>query len=56
MEKVKVSDVPQSLRDLKSPEWSKGGSKRRYSKKTASAKSSSNTTGKTTRKRKLKEK
>ncbi|KJF95446.1 DNA topoisomerase III [Photobacterium angustum] len=56
MEKVKVSDIPQSLRDLKSPEWSKGGAKRRYSKKTAGAKSSSNTTSKTTRKRKPKEK
>ncbi|WP_422766768.1 DNA topoisomerase III [Photobacterium leiognathi subsp. mandapamensis] len=54
MDKVKVSEVPQSLRDLKSPEWTKTTSKRRYSKKGSSAKSSGASTGKTTRKRKPK--
>ncbi|MGF1723398.1 DNA topoisomerase III [Photobacterium nomapromontoriensis] len=52
MDKVKTSDVPQSLRDLKSPEpfTSKKG---RYSKKTGSSKSgirrSKNATGTTTK-------
>ncbi len=54
MDKVKVSEVPQSLRDLKSPEWTKTTSKRRYSKKGTSAKSSDASTGKKTRKRKPK--